>query len=246
MKTLRMTAAIGALLSFGSCLSAQEAPSYVRHVRPFLARYCLECHNHKSQKGGLDLESFKTMLEGSDKGPVLVPGKADQSKLVTLMEAKPQMPPASVRLRPKKQEIAMVRAWVAAGAKDDTGLVKVTIPDIKPHKAVMPPVATLTFLPSGKLLAAARYQTVFLLDGNTGSLIDAFAESAPISAMAVSANGKVLAVAVGMPGAPGSVHLYAVPPLAQPFPQGGDVKRWVKVAEYRDLHQDVILELAFN
>src|SRR5581483_8139991 len=60
------------------------------------------------------------------------------------------------------------------------------------------------------------------------------------------ANGKVLAVAVGMPGAPGSVHLYAVPPHAQPFPQGGDVKRWVKVAEYRDLHQDVILELAFN
>src|SRR6267143_1621978 len=35
---------------------AQEKPSYAKHVRPFLAKYCLECHNAKTAKLGLNLE----------------------------------------------------------------------------------------------------------------------------------------------------------------------------------------------
>src|SRR5687767_1521158 len=109
---------------------AQETPSYARHVRPFLARYCSECHNPRSHKAGLDLDSFKALMEGSDNGPVVVAGKASESRLVTLVNGKekPVMPPPKSRSRPTKAEIARLEAWVNAGAKDDSAFVKVELP----------------------------------------------------------------------------------------------------------------------
>src|SRR4051812_26351891 len=43
------------LLLAGASVHAQEEPSYARQVRPFLGKYCLECHNPNSLKAGLDL-----------------------------------------------------------------------------------------------------------------------------------------------------------------------------------------------
>src|SRR5437763_8371553 len=109
-----------ALLIAGN-LPAQD-PSYAKHVRPIFAKYCIECHNAKDRKGGLNLETFKTMLEGGDHDDVLVPGLPDKSRLVNLVEGtqKPTMPPKTAKHRPSKEEIALVRAWVKSGAKDDS------------------------------------------------------------------------------------------------------------------------------
>src|SRR5262245_57811233 len=62
--------------------AAPPTPSYARDVRPFFARYCLECHNPDKLRGGLSLETFKTLQAGGDNGPVLLPGKPDESNLV--------------------------------------------------------------------------------------------------------------------------------------------------------------------
>ena len=100
-----------------------------------MAKYCLECHNAKALKGGLNLDSFKGMLEGSDKGPVVIAGRPDESAFVTSVEgkSKPTMPPKTAKARPQADEIALLRAWVKAGAKDDGATVKIAIPDIKPR-----------------------------------------------------------------------------------------------------------------
>src|SRR5262245_35521527 len=73
--------------------------SYARDVRPFFAKYCLECHSSSAAKGGLVLESLKDMLEGGKRGPAIVPGKPDMGPLVRMAEGKlkPPMPPKKSR-----------------------------------------------------------------------------------------------------------------------------------------------------
>ena len=104
-------------------LSAAEPPSYSKQIRPFLTRYCSECHNAKEIQGGLNLESYASLMEGGLHGPVLVAGKADDSRIVMQVEGKmkPTMPPKKAARRPTPEEVAVLRAWVDAGAKDDGG-----------------------------------------------------------------------------------------------------------------------------
>src|ERR1700722_413198 len=116
-------------LSLASPICAQ--PSYSKDIRPFLTKYCLECHNAKTMKGSLSLETHKAMMDGSDGGAVVVAGKPDDSRLVLLIEHKdkPSMPPAKAKFQPTKAEIALVRAWIKDGAKDDAASVKVELPE---------------------------------------------------------------------------------------------------------------------
>ncbi len=58
-------------------------------------------------------------MKGGKNGPAVVAGNADQSPLVQTMEGnKRPMPPRKSPRKPTEKEIALVRAWVAAGAKD--------------------------------------------------------------------------------------------------------------------------------
>jgi len=134
-------------------VSAQSPPSYAKQVRPFLTKYCLECHNAKTQKGTLSLETFKAMMEGSDSGPVVVPGQPDKSKLVLLTERKdkPSMPPAKAKFQPTKEEVALLRAWVKAGAADDGANVKIELPAIKSRANALPAVTGVTCSTKGEL-----------------------------------------------------------------------------------------------
>src|SRR5437660_4054805 len=123
------------ILSMAVCLAVPlraEPPSYAKQVKPFLARYCLECHNASTTKGELDLETFKGMMQGGKSGPVIVPGKPDESRLVLLPEHKdkPPMPPKSAR-QPRPEEVLVLRAWVAAGAMDDSTSFRITRPEIE-------------------------------------------------------------------------------------------------------------------
>src|SRR5262245_46001173 len=154
--------AIFVVILSASALHAGEAPSYAKHVRPIFAKYCLECHNTKSAKGGLDLETHKAMLEGGDNGEVLTIGHADKSLLVQSVEGKARsvMPPKSKTLRPTKDEIATRRACIHAGAKDDSKLIKVAIPNIKPRKATLPPVRDVAYTGDGTALVAASHHRV--------------------------------------------------------------------------------------
>src|SRR5688572_3718679 len=103
-----------------SSAAAKEAPSWSRHVKPFLAKYCVESHPGQDPDGGLSLDSYKGLLAGGNAGVALVHGKPDASRLLGVMEGRtrPAMPPRRSP-QPKKDEIALVRAWVAAGAKED-------------------------------------------------------------------------------------------------------------------------------
>jgi hypothetical protein len=206
----RFASWLGIVLFFWPAALPAAPPSYARQIKPFLGRYCLECHNRHDAAGGLDLHSHAALLAGGDHGPVIVPGKADDSRLIDLVEgkSKPRMPPRKARLHPAADEVALLRAWVDGGARND-GATEVVIPGIKPRAPVAPPVAAVAYHPDGKLVAAGLRREVRVFDVATGDLkwrLDGL--EARITALAFRPDGTQLAVAASTPGARNEVRLY--------------------------------------
>lgn len=106
----------------GLARAEEKPPSFKRDIQPIMTTYCVKCHKPGKAKAGLDLTSFQSMMKGGKKGKKFVtPGKPESSKLVLTMEGrKPVMPPRKERKKPTKAEIALVRAWILSGAKDDS------------------------------------------------------------------------------------------------------------------------------
>jgi len=118
-----IVAVVALVLAASHARADEKAPSYVKEVRPFLNKYCVECHKTGQKKGGANLESYESIRKGGKNGrALLVAGKPDESRIVTCTEgtSKPVMPPKKAKAKPTDKEVAMLRAWVAAGAKDDT------------------------------------------------------------------------------------------------------------------------------
>ena len=93
---------------------------FSQDVQPLFQRRCLSCHGAQP-RGGLKLDSLENVLRGGAKGPIVVAGKPQESRLLgyvtgTLM---PRMPPGGMPL--SQAEIATLRNWIAQGAKDGAG-----------------------------------------------------------------------------------------------------------------------------
>jgi hypothetical protein len=239
MTPMRLLLLTGFVLVLPSAaFAAPPPPSYAKQVNPFFTRYCLECHNHDEPKGGLNLETYKSLREGGDNGAVLTPGKADASRIVRLVEHKdkPFMPPKKAK-QPRPEEIALLRAWIDAGAKED-GAVRITVPDIRPKSPVAPPVAALAYHPGGQILAAGGRGTLYLFDVATGDLQGKLEGLHPrVTALAFSHDGKRLAVASSAMGETHEVRLYDVAAGAVPSAASTRVI---------NTHADVIHDLAFS
>jgi hypothetical protein len=231
------------LSALGMSLASQalgaEPVSYAKQVKPFFTRYCLECHNQDEAKGGLNLETYKSLREGGDSGEVLTPGKADASRIVRLVEHKdkPFMPPKKAK-QPRPEEVALLRAWIDAGAKEDSA-VRITVPDIKPKIPVAPPVAALAYHPGGQILASGGRGTVYFFDTATGDLLGKLDGLHPrVTALTFSRDGKQLAVASSAMGESHEVRLYEINQgVGTPLSPNGVIA---------NTHADVILDLAFN
>jgi hypothetical protein len=88
---------------------------FEKDIRPILKAHCFDCHGEgETLKGGLDLRLRRLMLKGGDDGPVLVPGKPDQSPLFKLVHSG-EMPKREKKLT--REEVALIKQWIAAGAK---------------------------------------------------------------------------------------------------------------------------------
>src|SRR5687768_3103773 len=101
-------------------LGAAE-PDFARDVAPLLRAKCYACHGAVRQKAGLRLDAGQLVLKGGKNGPVVVPGKPDESPLVAAItpknKARPLMPPEGEGEQLSEKEVALFRDWVKAGAK---------------------------------------------------------------------------------------------------------------------------------
>jgi hypothetical protein len=96
------------------------ASEYERTIAPFLQRTCAKCHNPDKHKGDLVLTTIDGIRAGGENGAVLVPGKPDDSPMLTHCELPldddDHMPPKD-KPQPTAAELTALRAWIAAGAE---------------------------------------------------------------------------------------------------------------------------------
>ncbi len=114
-----LTLALVALCLARGADGAQPTPdqpkSYARDVAPVLDHWCISCHAGAEPHGGLRLDSFVGVMRGGDTGPVVIAGDPNGSLLLAKVERRhrPAMPP---RRKLPAAAVALIRAWIAAGA----------------------------------------------------------------------------------------------------------------------------------
>ena len=93
-------------------------------VEPIVKQYCLECHAPGGQgalASGLDMSSYEALLKGTRYGSIVKPGDSLSSVLIMLVEGRAnpaiKMPHGKAEL--PKDKIAILRAWVDQGAKNN-------------------------------------------------------------------------------------------------------------------------------
>jgi len=87
---------------------------FEKHVRPLLAKHCIECHGPKLQEAGLRLDGRAHILKGAEGHPAAVPGDPNKSLIiaVTKYDGDVQMPPDG---KLPADQLATLTNWVKLG-----------------------------------------------------------------------------------------------------------------------------------
>jgi ankyrin repeat protein/mono/diheme cytochrome c family protein len=114
---------------------ATATVDYDKDVKPILAQNCYSCHGNTAQQAGLRLDQRQPALRGGDYGPVIIPGKSAESKLIKRLvdgDGGLQMPPSGA-LSP--EEIGILRAWIDQGPEFRTEIADRPAPPVDPKFA---------------------------------------------------------------------------------------------------------------
>ena len=93
------------------------------HSGIIIASCLIGCHDG-TRRGGLELSSWSTLMEGGDNGLVVIPFNAEESRLVISLEggSKEGIPvaPMPEGLNPLTlSEIRIIKEWIDQGANDN-------------------------------------------------------------------------------------------------------------------------------
>lgn len=109
-----------AVLACATTAAQAQAPPLWPEVAGLLQERCSHCHFGAFAPLGLDLTSHAGLMAGSWNGPVVDLGAPDQSMILRRLrgQATPQMPLDGPPFL-AEGEIAIIAAWIAAGAPED-------------------------------------------------------------------------------------------------------------------------------
>ena len=114
--------------------AATAQVSFSRDVRPVLDTKCRACHHDTNRSGSVSLEAI------ADIAKYVNPSQPESSFLLHLIAGdKPRMPKAGPKVTAAEQ--ALIRQWIAQGAKDDSGGARTTWWSLRP---LTKPAATQT------------------------------------------------------------------------------------------------------
>jgi hypothetical protein len=114
-----------ALVAASGCEKSAPTVTYQRDVAPILDKHCKSCHV-PGQAGyvvsGFELAGHQSLMQGTQFGPVVLPGDPLTSVLVMLIEGRvdPSIKMPHGDASPlSAAEILAIRNWVEQGAKDN-------------------------------------------------------------------------------------------------------------------------------
>lgn len=224
---------------------AQDNPvSFRRDIAPIILDNCLACHGPKKAEGGYRVDTFERLVAAGDSGTAgFTPANADGSEAfrrIITDDPSERMPLEGDPIPPDQVEV--LRRWIEQGAKYDGEDPKASLSSIVPP-LVYPrgpetypyaiPVTALAWSADGQELFASGYHEITVWNGQSGSLVRRIHNVGQRTlAMAVSADGQLLAAAGGTPGKLGETRIYAA--------TTGELKTVVPSMS------DVVLDLAFH
>ncbi|MHC4880425.1 MAG: DUF1553 domain-containing protein [Planctomycetota bacterium] len=101
-------------------LSDGQREFFETKIRPVLIKHCYSCHNSaKEAAGSLALDDREGLLKGGDGGAIIVPGKPQQSRLISILKHEVsglEMPQDGTKFEPNV--IADFERWIEMGAPD--------------------------------------------------------------------------------------------------------------------------------
>lgn len=155
--------------------SAQTTVAYQTHIRKLLKERCVNCHNARRARAGLDLSSYPAIRAGSDTGEVVVAGAPEDSYLylVVAHEEEPSMPPGSQRL--PEDEVQLIRDWIAQGLLEEASPEPAAL---SPADAPDEPQSGTLFLPAVDARLSvdkSHFATNHVFVGDRGTAIRALA-----------------------------------------------------------------------
>jgi WD40 repeat protein len=208
-------------------------PDFVRDLLPVIERQCLRCHNATTMKGEFVMDGVPDILRGGESGRVVVPGRADDSALVAMIErrAEPRMPPKHDL---RAEEIALFRAWIDGGARPSP----FAPPGIDARVTPLAPEGT----PAVPVDAIVAFADAFLLGGyKRVALLPAHPAQTPrvyegpgdlVRALTVSPDRQWVAGGSGIPGGSGEVIVWDA--------ASGEARHRLEG------HRDVVYDVAFS
>jgi cytochrome c len=98
--------------------------TFAKDIKPIIEVSCLKCHSGEKPKSKYRIDTREAMIKGGESGDAAItPGKSAESPLIhyvaDLVEDM-EMPPTDKRDKYpalKKEQIALLRAWIDQGAK---------------------------------------------------------------------------------------------------------------------------------
>ncbi len=132
-----------ASLPTDSILDEAQHQELIIQVKGIFAHNCYKCHSSKKVKGELRLDQKHMALKGGEDGPVIIPGKPEESELIRRImlprSDEESMPPKGKTL--KQPEIELLRYWIASGAPwpdSSAQSNEFRVANLAPRKPVLP------------------------------------------------------------------------------------------------------------
>ncbi len=206
-----------------------------QNVESILQRSCVGCHNAKSPASGLDVSTYEALIKGGNGGATIVPGSSTNSLLYKYLIGKMQpIMPMGGSLKPS--ETAIIKRWIDSGAfasRARKAAAETAMGFGKVDTNIAPPVTALAFSSDNKTLLVGTYRQVQCWDISTGKRTRILlGPSESVYALAVSPDGKMLAVGGGVPTLFGETLLYDL--------KTGKISRTLKE------HKDIVFGVDFT
>ena len=208
------------LFIFLTALATTHAQTvdYTKQIAPLWDTYCIDCHSADDPDGEFVLDTFAALMKGGKEGIAIVPGNSGESMLVKFLEGrsgrggKNEFMPPGKREKLKPEEIALIKAWIDAGAKGPLvaeGKPKakeVITPKIMPTVTPKRSIQAVAFSPKVQLIAVGRYGEVELLNPVTRAVVRKLTGlKGKANAVAFSPDGDAVYAAGGEAGIVGEV-----------------------------------------